>query len=168
MAAAATTTVRSFHAYDSTGALVVAVRDVAQGQCWTTSIAAAGPGAYRCLAGNQILDPCFVSPKNARELACLESPWADAIVLRVTKPLPGAAARSGLHRPWAIVLGNGARCVAAAGTVPSVRGTDLGYLCPGGRAAALVDGSTSPATARYGDPAANTLRTVTVSTIWRG
>ena len=165
----ARTVVKTFAAYAANGDLNVQVADVATGTCWTTSIAAPVPGAYRCIAGDRIYDPCFAPAHPVRpiEVACLSAPWADAEVLRLPGALPSAAPLPGNSRPWAIQLSNGARCVATTGTVPQVNGVDLGFHCTDGRDAALVS-ATALAVAEYGAPSAGALRRVTVTTIWRG
>lgn len=167
-AAAAGTALKTFHAYNARGDLVVTVADIATGSCWTSSIAALGStSAFRCLAGNTIYDPCFVAPHPARPLqvACLPAPWGRAEVLRVPNLPQVEPIKSG--RPWALVLSNGARCVTATGTVPQVHGVSLGYTCTGGMAAALVPGTAATRSADFGSPAGTTLRRVTVKTIWR-
>ena len=164
------TTVKTFHAYRADGELAVKVADVAVGHCWTTSITAATSGAYRCIAGNAIRDPCFASPKPSHpvEVACIADPWSRAEVLQVTGALPEpASGGDGLARPWALELGNGARCVAASGMVPQIRGVNLGYHCGSGHDAGKLDRSTPVATIEYGDQRAQTLRAVTVTTIWQ-
>jgi eukaryotic-like serine/threonine-protein kinase len=167
------TTTESFRAFSSDGELAIKVGDVASGNCWTTSIAAPSSGAYRCFAGNQILDPCFVPPPTAAktpptEVACVNTPWSDALVLHLTTALPKPDSAAGVHRPWAFALANGARCVASTGTVPAVRGINLGYHCADGHDASLLDQAAPMVTADYGDPVAQTLQRVTVTTIWRG
>jgi hypothetical protein len=167
-AAATGTAVKTFHAYNARGDLVVTVADIATGSCWTSSIAALGStSAYRCLAGNTIYDPCFAAPHPAQPLqvACLPAPWGRAEVLRVPT-LPQVDPIAG-GRPWALVLSNGARCVSATGTVPQVRGVSLGYSCTGGMAAALVPGTAATRAADFGSPTGSTLRRVSVRTIWR-
>jgi hypothetical protein len=165
------TVTRTFSAYDAHGDLTVHVADVARGRCWTASIAVPGVrGAYRCIAGNAILDPCFApaTPSSPVEVACLADPWSDAEVLQVTGALPsaGAGADTG-PRPWALQLGNGVRCVAATGTVPAIGGVDLGYHCRGGSNAAVHDATAALVTADYAAAGAHTLRRVSVATIWR-
>lgn len=162
---------KTFHAYRADGGLAVRVADVATGHCWTTSIAVpAAAGAYRCLSGNQILDPCFVpaTPSKPLEVACIADPWSEAVVLRLSgalpKPLPGG---DGGARPWALVLDNGARCVAATGTVPEVHGVNLDYHCRNGRDAGALNTSRTLDTAAYGDSQARTLTRLAVVTIWR-
>jgi hypothetical protein len=164
------TVTQTFHAYLGNGELAVQVADVATGSCWTTSIAVPVTGAYRCLADDKILDPCFASPRGAApvEVACVASPWSRAEVLHVTAalPTPAPGTRTRL-RPWAIQLANGVRCVAATGTVPAVRGVDLGYNCLDGWDAALLNTKRAAVTADYADPRSRVLHPVTVATIWR-
>jgi hypothetical protein len=163
------TVTETFAAYRADGELAVHVADVATGRCWTTSIAAPGSGAYRCITGNSILDPCFAPPTPATpvEVACMASPWSDAEVLRVTGALPTGTPGTHPARPWAVQLANGVRCVAATGTVPAVHGVNLGYHCLDGANAALGDTSAAVVTAEYADPDTQQLRPVTVQTIWR-
>jgi hypothetical protein len=164
------TVTKSFQAYTAAGQLAGQVGDVATGNCWTTSVAAPVAGAYRCFAGNKILDPCFAAPgkANDRQVACFASPWADAIVLTLTSDLPAPGSGPGATRPWAFQLGNGARCVASTGTVPAVLGVNLEYHCTNGADAATPDTSATTATAEYGSVAAGRVQSVTVTTIWRG
>lgn len=164
------TVTQTFHAYLGNGELAVQVADVASGSCWTTSIAVPVASAYRCIADDKILDPCFASPRKATpiEVACVANPWSRAEVLRVTAALPTAApgARN-RSRPWAIQLANGVRCVAATGMVPAVGGVDLGYHCLNGWDAALLDTGKAVVTADYAGPRSQVLHPVTVTTIWR-
>lgn len=164
------TVTKNFHAYSADSELAVHVADVSSGNCWTTSIAAPSATAYRCIADNSILDPCFAAahPSSPLEVACVRDPWSDATVLRVTGALPSQAppADRATH-PWAIELANGARCVAATGTVPAVQDVNLGYHCRNGANGALGTRSGSRVTARYAPRGSTSLQTVTVSTIWR-
>lgn len=126
--------------------------------------------AYRCLSGNAILDPCFPTPRPSRpvEVACIADPWSQAEVLRVTGALPKRQPNGdGGVRPWALRLGNGARCVAASGMVPQVRGVDLGYHCRNGWDAGALDTTHALATVEYGNDRTHQLRDVRVTTIWR-
>jgi hypothetical protein len=134
------------------------------GSCWTGSIAAPVRGAYRCLAGNDILDPCFAA--STPDVRCYASPWAKALVLRLTKPLPRRPI-AGHPRYWALALANGAHCVALTGTVAVVDGHPLAYSCSGGRFAGLTAGSGPALRVRYGR-ASGPLRTLAVTVAWRG
>lgn len=161
--------VRTFHAYDAHGQLAVRVGDITTGSCWTTSIADPVEGAYRCLAGNTIYDPCFApATGQVSQVACLSAPWANAEVLQLSGKLPAASPPPGTHRPWAFVLAGGVRCVAATGTVPEVAGVNLGYECTDGSNAALVDPSAKQVAAQRAARNATTLTRVLVTTIWPG
>jgi hypothetical protein len=160
------TAVRTFDPYTASGRLTVLVRQRVRGHCWEISLAAPAPDTYRCLAGNRILDPCFAPPTGAaKTLACFADPWSKAVVLAVHR-LPKAPPVA--TRPWAVVLGNGKRCVAATGTAPFVAGVGLDYSCGGGTAAALRNVSGKRVTALVGSVGGSTLRRTSVRTIWRG
>jgi hypothetical protein len=161
----ATVTVRPFTA---SGQLTVPVAQHVRGQCWTTSIAAPAPHAYRCFQGDKILDPCF-APAGASaptQLACLATPWARALVLRVTGSLPKAAGQAPPSRPWALQLANGVRCVASTGTVPAVGGVNLPYHCTDGGDAAVDQPAGTALAAQYAAPRATALTPMRVTTIW--
>jgi hypothetical protein len=163
------TVVRTYAAYDASGQLTVEVHDIERGSCWTNSIAAPDdPHAYRCFAGNAILDPCFAPPTGKpTQVACVATPWSQAEVLQLSRPLPSTSPADG-NRPWAFQLASGARCVASTGTVGEVAGVNLGYHCSDGNDAALVDAAARQVIADYAAPRATSLQHVAVTTIWRG
>jgi hypothetical protein len=178
-APSATTAVDTFQAYTASGVLSVAVSGAATGSCFTGSIAAPGPDAYRCFAaGNTLLDPCFAPATTAKptSVACVQTPWSQAVVLTLTAPLPADPPTPGLTRPWALRLHNGARCVAVTGTVPSAGSVNLAYQCTSGYDAALIDPKAPELIAYYGAPepgpatstAPAALARVPVDTVWRG
>src|SRR5512141_3134237 len=63
--------------------------DTRDGSCWTTSISVTRSGAYRCMVGNMISDPCFVVPPNPDQVVCGADPAykKDGFVVKLTKPL---------------------------------------------------------------------------------
>jgi hypothetical protein len=165
-----TTTLRTFTPYSASGQLTVPVARRVRGHCWETSLAAPAANDYRCLAANQILDPCFVSPAGhakhrSSTLACFTDPWSKAVQLHVRR-LPKAHPLT--RRPWAVVLTSGQRCVAVTGTSPFVAGVGLDYWCGGGEAVALRNLHTRHVTALVGHVRGSTLRHISVQTIWRG
>jgi len=115
------------------------VIDRVNGTCFTQSLASASrPDAWRCTAGNAILDPCYQSVLgDGKELACpVSGPWsANVVLLTLTAPLPPET-RKELSRdntaPWAIELANGQRCSLFTGATPPVAGMRINYGCPGG------------------------------------
>jgi len=60
------------------------------GSCWTESIAVTRPGAWRCMIGNEIHDPCFQVRPLRGEVVCDADPSTKqaGFVLKLTKPLP--------------------------------------------------------------------------------
>jgi hypothetical protein len=166
--------VKAFTPYAATGTLAVPVADQLSGYCWTGSIAVPKAGAYRCLVGNAIYDPCF-APANQPStptVACVPDPWSAAHVVTLTKALPTSKPLASRTSPWALELANHARCVAGTGTVPVVDDVSLNYVCGSGMAAGLVAGPVaqtgSRMTVKYGSPAGTTLVEVAVTTAWRG
>lgn len=164
------TVTKAFHAYNSVGQLAVPVAHATSGNCWTSSIAAPVAGAYRCFAGEQILDPCFAPPSVAApsQLACFAAPWSRAVELTLTTALPNSTPSVDGGRPWAVQLSNGARCVSSTGTVPRVAGVNLDYHCTDGGNAAIGDTSAALVGAQYAaSETQSRLLTVSVTTIWR-
>lgn len=98
------------------------------GHCWTTSIASPRSDAFRCMSGNEIDDPCFKI--DVKSVACPDEKAINTgIVMNLTKALPAAQSPPPSPQAWAMVLGSGARCSRATGTV------DPGYpyYCSGVR-----------------------------------
>jgi hypothetical protein len=87
----------------------------ASGSCWTTSIAIERPDAFRCMAGNSIHDPCFVTSKTIA--MCPTDLLHDrGTRLNLTEALPPASStRSGAA--WAFELASGVMCEVGTGTV---------------------------------------------------
>jgi hypothetical protein len=138
------------------------------GSCFTSSITVAAADAYRCFAGDAILDPCYATTAAAHTLTCYADPWSSPVAVRLTKALP-AGAPTPVHRPWAIQLTGQTRCVAATGVVPVVRGTPLTYSCRDGGAAALTGAPTAALrTAVYRPAPGSALRPVTITDVWSG
>lgn len=167
-AARPATHVRIFTPFRTDGSPAVTVAHTISGSCWTSSIAAPVRRAYRCFAANQILDPCFVTSARATNALCLLNPWGPAQRLRLTAPLPKQASALEPSRPWALELGNGARCIAVTGTAPAAAGVSLAYSCGHGYGAALITSSGGTMTAHYARAGASALRTVRVVAAWRG
>jgi hypothetical protein len=131
------TAMRTFVPFRSDGAPAAGVAAHRSGTCFTTSITVATRDAYRCIAGNTLLDPCFARSQDARNLYCYAGPWSDATRLHLTKSLAstvGAAAPIRFTHPWAIRLSGGIQCVASGGTTDVVRGIALSYQCDTGQA----------------------------------
>lgn len=160
---------RTFTPFDATGELTVPVSRTVTGHCWTSSVAAPGSRAYRCLAGTAtILDPCYAGPAvRPTSVACFADPWSDAVVLRIAQLLP-ASGGNGPPRAWAMELVGGVRCVTSTGTVPMVAGQNLPYRCTDGSAATVPAAASAVVVARYARSGATDLRGCRVLTLWRG
>lgn len=106
-----------------------------RGLCWTRSIATNRPDAWRCTAGNDIYDPCFVRPEHGDQVACAQTPFSRSLVfMRTSKPLVterGAMLRWLQHKgePWAVKLENGDKCALITGATEVVEGKRLHYVC---------------------------------------
>jgi hypothetical protein len=162
----ADTLAHHFTPFTASGKLRVAVAGKARGYCWETSLAAPGTTKFRCLSGNTILDPCFVSSAHATTAACVAGPWSGATVLTLTKKLPRPDVVP-VKRPWAIRLSNGARCVAGTGTAAFVHGQNLDYICSNGDTAGLLNPSAKRIVAAYAKPTATSFSRVAVAALWR-
>lgn len=161
---------RTFAPYDASGELTARMSGTrVTGTCWTTSIAVPVVGVYRCLAGNEILDPCFAPAVDTAPptLACFSDPWSPGTLLRLTGRLPADHPALTDGHPWALRLANDARCVTVTGTVPTLHGLALQYLCGADAVAGLTDGPGAQLHVRYG-PSGGPLRDVAVTADWRG
>jgi len=105
------------------------------GSCFTTSSATTAPGAYRCLAGNALYDPCFADTSSgAGKVACPNPENPDSVVIMtLTAPLPPPVTAAGSPIiPWLLVLTNGQHCLTVTGTGGTLGGKNETYGCPGG------------------------------------
>jgi hypothetical protein len=162
--------VDTFSPYAATGTLAVPVADQTPGTCWTGSIAVPIATAYRCIAGNQIYDPCFAPPGAAtvHSVACIADPWSKAHVVTVTGKLPKTTSAPDLRPFWALQLANGAHCVAVTGTVAHIDGVDLDYACgSSGDGAGIVVDDDQHLVVGYGPEAGPHLTRVPVQVAWR-
>lgn len=116
------------------------------GHCWTQSIAASRPDAWRCLTDttrpeifdgrtiyvNDLYDPCFSGARD--EVACVGNPFdKSVIVMRLSKPNEGPGATMDKRRPpWAVRLANGATCAYFSGASGVVGGMRINYACSNG------------------------------------
>jgi hypothetical protein len=107
------------------------------GQCWTTSIATDRPGAYRCMNGNAISDPCFTTDKPAIVVCDADpSKGRPGFAMRAKGSLPPSEAVAGPYMPWLIKLADGTTCTPFTGTRPFVGKLVIGYGCSPAKAPA--------------------------------
>ncbi|MBV9103482.1 MAG: hypothetical protein JO060_07805 [Candidatus Eremiobacteraeota bacterium] len=118
-----TTVVHVFHPTVPKGKTV-------SGNCWTTSIATNRKGAYRCMAGNAISDPCFAT-STPDIVVCDADPAKNnpGFAMRVKGPLPAAVPLSGPVTPWLVQLRDGTTCSPLTGTRALVGKVVVGYDC---------------------------------------
>lgn len=102
------------------------------GSCWTRSIAVTRPGAWRCMIGNAIHDPCFqVSPDRGVVVCDADPATREAgFVLKLTKPLPEETPPAyEPAEPWLMQLADGSVCAPFTGTMPLVGGDAARWYC---------------------------------------
>lgn len=104
-----------------------------EGRCWTDSLASGRADAWRCMAGNQIFDPCFQLQGDDGAVICGASPPGDepGFRLRLTEPLP-ARTTPPSDRPWVLELANGVTCGFLTGATTGVGGERANYGCSDG------------------------------------
>jgi hypothetical protein len=140
----------------------------ATGSCWTTSIAVPRSGAYRCLAANKILDPCFAASRAARVVTCYSDPWSPPSLVLLKEPLPAVDGVLPPKHPWALRLGNGLRCVAVTGTVQVAGNVALTYSCGTGAAAGLSGEAAALRLAFFRSGPTAALQQLPVTDMWVG
>lgn len=163
------TAMRTFVPFGPDGAPTAGVAAHRSGKCFTTSIMVSTRDAYRCLAGNMLLDPCFALTHNARTLYCYSAPWSKATRLHLTKSLArtvGATKPLRVSLPWAIRLSGGVRCIESGGTTDVVRHIPLSYQCRTGSAGLYRSHAAVQKALFSGRNGA--LHNVTVAVEWRG
>jgi serine/threonine-protein kinase len=105
------------------------------GKCFAGSIADARADAWRCLAGNTLLDPCFQNPLGSTdEVGCISDPTKPELtLLKLKSPLPVESGNTGKGIPgnWVIQLEDGHICTMITGTSGSVFNKRINYQCNG-------------------------------------
>jgi hypothetical protein len=136
LAAGPGTKIVHFQAFDLSGRTAgIHIDRSASGSCFSGSIGMPRPDAWRCMAGNQILDPCLQAPEGAAPLVCIAG--AKAIRLRLTKALPRSLRNKATRKffAWRLVLQTGDVCDRFTGTsAGTIQGRDLVYGCRSGGA----------------------------------
>lgn len=103
-----------------------------EGSCWIRSIAADRPGAWRCMIGNQIHDPCFQVPPTPNEVVCDANPvlGKSGFVMKLSKPLPLVTETPAASPPpWMLQLEDGSVCEPFTGTRPAVNDEPALWSC---------------------------------------
>ena len=151
--------------FNAAGKIAVAVRRKKKGECFSQSLKASRPGAVRCIRRNQILDPCFKSPRARRLVVCVHTPSSVAARLKV--PHIPKTRGPNLYNAWAVTVAAGECPLIAGATTVSPYGR-LNYACPGDLA---LFGDPIPADPNWviwagHDPQAGDASQIPISTIW--
>lgn len=106
-----------------------------EGHCWTNSIAAPRPDAWRCMAGNEILDPCFETTDRGL-VQCVPDPVTGdkGVRFKLNQPLPKPDIQAGVETQgsgWLIQLTDGTVCRPATGARGQVNGKMVSCYCEG-------------------------------------
>jgi hypothetical protein len=126
----AATVTKIFDPTNASGGLAVSVTATVKGNCWTTSIVAERPDAYRCMVGNDIYDPCF-GVSQAQALCPSGGPWTNRGLLLNSPPPSGQLNKDDgtSGPPWALQLSDGINCVELSGATEVIAGQTLSYGC---------------------------------------
>jgi hypothetical protein len=143
-----------FRLFTPAGKVVgVRVTKTLRGSCFSGSIGLPRPDAWRCMAGNFILDPCLESPLGPKvPLVCVTYTANKAVRFVLTKPLPKKFENSPEKRffAWRLVLANGDVCERFTGTAAGVvQGQGLVYGCTSGGTTTESNTSRPAWTVRY-------------------
>ena len=109
------------------GDLAVAHR--VTGYCYSGSGAAPRQGAYRCVSGNGLYDPCFTGNSGDTQVVCPYPSPESVTVMRLTRPLPIFSTSSSVPYPWLLALAGGEQCEQLTGATTSFGGMPLNYYC---------------------------------------
>ncbi|MFE0513069.1 serine/threonine-protein kinase [Streptomyces sp. NPDC058964] len=124
-------------AQDGTPASGITITDRAGGSCFETAESTMRTDAWRCTAGDRILDPCFSPDSNPEDTSalCMDGAPDRMVELSVPQGFPG----NNDHMPGGpdiepiiVVLANGARCSFAGGGTSTLAGQRLNYGCDNG------------------------------------
>lgn len=108
-----------------------------KGSCWTTSIAVLRKGAWRCMVGNMIYDPCFSVSSLHSAVVCGADPATgqSGFVMELSKPLPASDLPAQVKpEPWLMQLADASVCEKMTGTLADVDGHAVPWGCNDSRA----------------------------------
>lgn len=120
------TAVHIYAPFSASGTPLLPIARTVTGYCWTTSNATARTDAWRCMTGNDILDPCFAASRVAHIVLCPDDgPWSGKVVrMNLSRVLPTLEPNTPEPSPtaepaWAVELADGGQCqlIEGAGNV---------------------------------------------------
>lgn len=101
------------------------------GSCFTNSVIASSPNAWRCSVGNQIYDPCIFAT-DGKSLVCGADParGVPGFVLALTLPLPQPdIPETSTSNAWMIETASGRICSFAQGASGIIDDQRINYYC---------------------------------------
>jgi hypothetical protein len=140
------------------------------GSCFGNSSEDPRSGAWRCIAGSDILDPCFSSAFNYNVVVCASSPWVHKVILlKLAQPLPvpfipPSGSNESTAWAWAIIIESGDECTVATGATGDVAGDRLDYFCTQGAVIFSLDRQAG--TAHVQEPGSSSIVTERVLVAW--
>ncbi|MGH2461222.1 MAG: hypothetical protein ACRDIY_20380 [Chloroflexota bacterium] len=104
------------------------------GKCFVSSLAATRADAYRCIAGNLLMDPCFTIPGNSAAVLCVRDPLDrnTFVQMNLTEPLPSPEPPPLRTHPWFLQLADGTVCSFFTGASGVINGQRINYGCSDG------------------------------------
>ena len=163
------TSVRTVRPFSNQGVGLRLHLSPARGSCWTTSEALpARTDAWRCMQGNEIMDPCF-SAAGSDYAICLRDPWdTSGVKLQLTQPLPAISRSASVapEEPWAFELVDGQRCSFVGGGTDTIGSLRLNYGCNGGDVYGRTDRTHRAWRVFFKRAGSRTLTRVEVRTAW--
>lgn len=113
----------------------IIIHSHSNGECFQQSRRLVRENAWRCIANDQVYDPCFVNENSAfNQVVCPQSPWdGQALKIKLPAPLDSTANKPldmSKAYPWAIELTSGERCLAVD-EESKIDGQPVHYHCNG-------------------------------------
>jgi hypothetical protein len=120
-----------YEPFTANGKPAVHVSKTVHGSCFAGSIAAIRSDAWRCMAGNNIFDPCFSSSKAGGYVLCSLGPWQASVKLDYSGHLSGGNhGHASMSRdPWAVETTDGKKCMLGTGTADVIGHRASTYFC---------------------------------------
>ncbi len=111
-----------------------------EGSCLSNSFSVRRADAWRCVADDQILDPCFTAD-DGQTVVCGAFPGTDSpgFRLKLTAALPAPVLPPGVAAPaFMMRLADGTLCHSASGPALALNGKPVSFNCVGGSPSAQI------------------------------
>lgn len=100
--------------------------EIVDGHCWTNSLNLSRSDAWRCMAENNIYDPCFSSIEEPGIMIC------SGPKIRLTEPLPPPMAFLENTHVQSLELADGTSCSYQGGVMMAIGNERVNYICSDG------------------------------------